>query len=479
MASRSAILAIRIIADAAGAKTGLDDTATGVDKFQRGVNKASVVAGGALVALGAAAKGAAEDASALAESANAVQVTFGDAAGVIEEFGKTAAQTVGLSQAEFNSLATSTGAMLINMGYSQAEAADASVELTQRAADMASVFNTDVSTALDAINSGLRGESEPLRAFGVGLSDAAIKSKALEMGLYDGKGALDANAKAAATQALILEQSGKVAGDFANTSDEAANQQRILTAEFEDASAELGTALLPTISDLLGLLSDAVGWITKNQTAFKVFVVAAASVAATVLAVNAALTAYKAISTVVKVATVAFTYAQWALNVAMAANPVGLVVVAIVALVAGLVLAYKKSETFRNIVDSLARILKNALLGAFNAVSGAIEGFVGWLKDAWNWVTNLISKAGDLVSKLNPLKALGGLLGKVTGNAYTVAPTLAPTGPAATPTGPTGARYTTAPAPAYVTEEQVARAVARLLLRSDARNGRVAMLGAR
>src|SRR6056297_729051 len=49
-------------------------------------------------------------ASSLAESLNAVGVVFGDAASTIEEFGETAAESVGLSQSSFNSLATVVGA---------------------------------------------------------------------------------------------------------------------------------------------------------------------------------------------------------------------------------------------------------------------------------------------------------------------------------------------------------------------------------
>lgn len=64
--------------------------------------------------------------------------------------------------------------------------------------------------------------------------------------------------------------------------------------------------------------------------------------------------------------------AQWLLNAAMEANPIGLVVVALAALVAGLVIAYKKSETFRNIVN-----------GAFKGVQKAVGFVVGFIKDHW------------------------------------------------------------------------------------------------
>jgi phage-related protein len=72
------------------------------------------------------------------------------------------------------------------------------------------------------------------------------------------------------------------------------------------------------------------------------------------------------------VATGAMTAAQWLLNAAMTANPIGLVILAIVALVAVLVIAWKKSDTFRRIVT-----------GAFHAVVGAAVGAWNWIKGNW------------------------------------------------------------------------------------------------
>lgn len=443
----------------------LGEQMTASEKAGVAIKKAAVPAAAALTALGGGALYAAGKASDLGESVNAVEKVFGPASSTIKAFGREAAKNAGLSERAFNQLATSTGSLLTNMGYSQKEAADASVELAQRAADMASVFNTDVDTALSAINAGLRGEAEPLRAFGVGLSDAAVKSKALEMGLYSGKGALDANAKAAATQALIMEQTAKVAGDFADTADGAANAQRVMGAQVENLSAQLGTALLPIIEQVLAAGLAFMDWASQNTGIIQVLAGVVAALAGAVLVANGAMKAYNAIALVVtttqklfnaekraaallwarstaaavanrvallasnaamlvvKGATMAWTVAQRALNLALTMNPIGLVVAAIAALVAGLVLAYQKSETFRNIVDKVASVLKGAVLGAVNAVKGAFNGLVNALQSAWNWMKNLIGKAGELLGKLNPFKGIGNILGGIFGKS---APIIAP-----------------------------------------------------
>jgi phage-related protein len=80
------------------------------------------------------------------------------------------------------------------------------------------------------------------------------------------------------------------------------------------------------------------------------------------------------------------TAAQWLLNAAMAANPIGLVVIALAALGAGLVIAYNKSATFRNIVN-----------GAFNSVKNTVEWVVNGIVDKWNGFWDTIHSIGSKI----------------------------------------------------------------------------------
>jgi hypothetical protein len=76
-------------------------------------------------------------------------------------------------------------------------------------------------------------------------------------------------------------------------------------------------------------------------------------------------------------ATTVATGAQWLLNAALTANPIGLVVVALALLAGGLVLAYQKSETFREIVSGAFGVVKDAV----DAVWKAIQTAIGWVED--------------------------------------------------------------------------------------------------
>ena len=234
------------------------DAVNGASKSFGGMKVAALAAGAAMIGLGVGfgrlAMSAISAASDLQESINAVGVVFGDAADQITGFGATAAKEVGLANAEFNSLATMTGAMLKNVGFSQERMASETIRLTKRAADMASVFNTDVVDALSAINAALRGEIDPIEKFGVSMNAATIEAKALELGLAATKSEISATDKQIARLSVIMEQTAIVEGDFANTSDEFANATRVLKSDLTDLSASLGAKLIPAAEDTLAVI---------------------------------------------------------------------------------------------------------------------------------------------------------------------------------------------------------------------------------
>jgi hypothetical protein len=221
------------------------------DKFGELGSTVKLAVGAAAVAVvGNFFRSAVENATKLSESLNAVNQVFGSASDRIVAFGEISAQVVGLSQGDFQQLSISAGGLLQNFGFEADEAAKQAIRLTTRAADMASVFNTDVTDALEAINAGLRGETEPLRRFNVNLSDAAIRAKAVELGLAATTAEVDQHGKAVAALELIYEQSAATQGDFLRTSNDLANAQRRSAASAENASARFGSAFQAPLATL-------------------------------------------------------------------------------------------------------------------------------------------------------------------------------------------------------------------------------------
>ncbi len=271
MAARK--LEVQILGDAKSLERAFGKASKASDSFGSKVGggllktaKVATVAAGAIGSLagvmGVKAVNAAVD---LGEQISKNNVVFGKSGKDIVKWSKTLASSFGISQSAALTAAGTFGNMLVPMGFTRVEAANVSRQMVQLASDMASFNNASPEETLEAIRAGLAGESEPLRRFGVFLNDARLKTKALELGLYEGKGALDAHAKAAATTALIYEdmkKSGSV-GDFARTSDSLANKQRILKAELENASAAIGRALLPAATKAVSALADIIPHVVR------------------------------------------------------------------------------------------------------------------------------------------------------------------------------------------------------------------------
>ncbi|MBF6399787.1 phage tail tape measure protein [Nocardia cyriacigeorgica] len=133
------------------------------------------------------------------------------------------------------------------------------------------------------------------------------------------------------------------------------------------------------------------------------------------LAANSiALGAYTVATGVIRGATMAWSAVQWVLNAALSANPIGLVVVAIGALVAGIVLAYKNSETFRNIVEGAWNAVQTAISFVWESV---LKPFFGWwgerFADAGDIISGLGDKAGQVKDRI--VDDFGKLVGFITG----------------------------------------------------------------
>jgi hypothetical protein len=185
------------------------------------------------------------------ETASAVKETFGDASASLIDFAKTVPDALGMTQTQFLDSAKTFGILGQAAGLAGEDNAAFSKQLSILAADLASFNNTSVDDAILALGAGLRGESEPLRRYGVLLDDATLKARATEMGIYDGNGALTQQQKVLAAQAEILAQTNTQQGDFARTQDGIAGSTKTLQANFEDLQLALGQKLIPVFDNMV------------------------------------------------------------------------------------------------------------------------------------------------------------------------------------------------------------------------------------
>jgi hypothetical protein len=362
-------------------KTG--STLQTVGKMAAGFIAAHVVAAGA-ARVKEFVSGSVTAFSNLNESLNAVNKIFGKSQDKILAWGKSTANSYGLSQRAFNDLAVPLGAGLKNAGIPLGKVADLTIDLTKRASDMASVFNTSVPDALEAVQAGLRGEADPLERYGVGLSAARVQAEALSETHKKSAKSLTSQELALARVNLIMKQTESTAGDFVSTSGQLANAQRIASAKSEELQAKIGQQLAPAVlmltqakvkltavvaEKLLPALIKFGSWIKEHATVVQV----AAAVIGGVLV--AAFVAWAVAAGAAAIATL----------VAMA--PIIAIGAAIGLLVLGFMKAREHSEIFRNALHDVGQVAKIV----FHAITSAVSATLGWIKAHWPLLVSILT----------------------------------------------------------------------------------------
>lgn len=440
---KPAILAIKVVSDAKQATTGLKQAETAVGRFQGGLKKASTVAVGVGVGLAAMAVNAGQSASALEQAQGAVDSVFGAQSGAVTRLAKDAANSVGLAQAQYSDLAAVLGSQLKNLGIDQTKIIGTTDGLITKGADLAATFGGTTSEAVEALSAAFRGETDPIEKYGISIKAADVKARMAADGTSKLTGEAGKQARTQALLALINEQSAAATGQFGREQNSAAGSAQIAAANYENAKAALGDALLPAMTAGAQAAAKLATFVQQNAKAFTIIAAVVGGVAAAILAAQAAsmiysvalgiqavatgagtaalagnsiaLGAYAAAAGVARAASLAWAGVQWVLNAAMAANPIMLVVIAIAALVAGIIWAWNNVSWFRDGIIAAWNWIKTASVAVWNFIKQAIgvawQGIVWWFQNmnpvgiiithwaaikagaiaAWNWIKTMLA----------------------------------------------------------------------------------------
>jgi len=193
----------------------------------------------------------AEKGSNLAETMNKVKEVFRDSTSVVTGMADDMAAKFGSVKTVTLDAASNLGLVAQGAGLTAEKSAELSVRLTRLANDASSFFNVPLQDALEKIRSGMVGEAEPLRAFGVLLSDAAMKQEALASHIIPTNRELTEQEKVLARVEIITKGLSKAQGDAARTMDGYANSIRRLKGEWENFQAEAGQPLASGAADVL------------------------------------------------------------------------------------------------------------------------------------------------------------------------------------------------------------------------------------
>lgn len=392
--------------EASRALKGLTAQTKKFEKQIKRTGQAMTLMGGAILGLAAV---AVKMSSSLEESMNAVSVVFKSGAQDIIDFGKIASTQVGLTANDFQQMATLTGALLRDVGLSEAEVAQETIRLTKRAADMASVFDTDVKDAFFAINAAIRGETEAIRRFAGDVTDATLQMTAFELGITKAVTQMTEQEKRLLRIETIMRQTSDTQDDFRNTAESFANQTRIVTAQIKDQAAVIGAVLLPVAKELIGIIglivTKVVAWSKENPELFATIVKVTAAVGLALAVLGPLLVILPGIISGIA-----------ALGVVISAllGPIGLAILAVTAFSVAYATNFLGIRDITNKVVKFVIDLFNSWVGWFLPTGPLIKGIL-FLKDNWRELTDAITMGIETAVNfvIGKLRDLLGVLAEV------------------------------------------------------------------
>jgi phage-related protein len=273
------------------------------------------------------------------------------------------------------------------------------------AQDLAAFKGIGVADAAQAIIMAQNGNTRSLKEMGIATKDASGKQ-------LDATQIMESLTKAVHGQA---DAYGQTAEGGLKRFHESTEQLQVA----------LGNALLPALQSIINALMPLFDWLGRNQGLVSTLVPIVAGLGAAVLAIVEAVKVWTAVQT--------------ALDVVLNANPIGLIIVAVAALVAGVIYAYTHFAVFRDVVHDVWAALQavgswimgnwkyivDVLLGplgilltnlgtvqrVINDIIAALQAVGRAASDAFGWlgkVANVGGGIGSIIGKLNPFSAGGG-----------------------------------------------------------------------
>lgn len=345
------------------------------------------------------------------DAMGATDQIFGSASGEMKSWAGNLETYYGIAESEALEYGNTMGAMLKNIGgLSEKEAATTAGSLLELAGDLTAMYGGTTESAVQALTGALKGNNSMLDNYGMGVNEATIKAKALEMGLSDGTSELTLQAKQAATLALIMEQTADAQGQAAREAEGASGSMRALMTELKNLSTELGSVLLPIITPFIQKLQDMVARFREMTPEQQQNIVKWAMIAAAVgpvLIVIGKLIAFlptligglKALGVVFGVLT----------------SPIGLVVAAIAAVVGVIVYLWNTNESFRNAVIAAWEAVKAMASNLWSAITTAFGNMVTSITTAGANIVTSVKTAWD-----NVVTAITGAVGKAKSAAESV-----------------------------------------------------------
>jgi len=239
-------------------------------------------------------------------------------------------------------------------------------DIASSAGEVGGAFDRATQLTLDMASAGFGSVTDNAKQLGKALNDpiaglTALRRSGIQFteAQQDQIRTLVESGQTLEAQNLILQE---IENQVGGTAEATANSTDKMKVAFSQASESIGMALLPAVEALLPLVIGLADWASQNTEILIGLAAVIGGLSAAIVVANFAMKAWAAAQAIA-------TAAQWAFNAALSMNPIGLVVIAVGALVAGLVILYNKVDWVRDMLNQFFKPLEKVMDG------------IGWLAE--------------------------------------------------------------------------------------------------
>lgn len=307
---------------------------------------------GLTLPIGAAGVASFKLASDLEENINKTMVAFRGSGDEVLKWSDTTLKSFGIAKSSALDMASLFGDMSTSMGLTGPEAAKMSTSLVGLAGDLASFKNIGTDMASTALKGIFTGETEALKGLGIVMTEDNLKAFAMSQGIKENIKDMSQAEKVNLRYAYVMANTTNAQGDFLRTSGGAANQMRIFTESLKQIGAQFGAIVLPAITSMITKVNSLMTWISSLDDTTKKWVV---GIGIAVAAIGPMLLMIGKIITLIPILKTGLTGIKTVMTLIGKIPPFGLWGIAIAAVIAGIVLLWKKCDTFRAVVKYVAQ----------------------------------------------------------------------------------------------------------------------------
>ena len=283
------------------------------------------------------------------ENLNKIDVAFGKSSDTVTAWAENATKQFGLSKNQALEATALFGDMATSMGLTQPAAADMSMSLAGLAGDLASFKNIDIDQAMTALSSVFTGETESLKQLGIVMTQTNLDAFALANGFGKTTSEMSQAEQVQLRYAYVMAMTTNAQGDYARTADGTANSMRTFQGAVDNLNIALGEHLLPLLTPLIQGATNLINKFAEADPKLQQLILTIGMIA---IVVGPALVATGSLISSVGTIIGVFGKAATAISnaggiIGMLTSPVGIAVIAIVALLAIGYLLIKNWDTIK------------------------------------------------------------------------------------------------------------------------------------